>query len=700
MLVPYKWLAEYVPGLPLPGDVAEALTSSGTACESVTGEGGDTVFDFEITHDRADCLNIFGIAREAAATLGLELKHPDLAVNEEGPVVDGLATVKIISPDLCRRYVGRVVTEVNVGPSPEWMQKRLLSCGIRPINSVVDITNYVMLELGQPLHAFDLDRIRDGTILVRRARSGESITTIDGELRELSGDMLVIANSRSPVAIAGVMGGVDTEVEESTTQVLLEAASFDSVSVWRTSRRLKMRTEASIRFSRGVWLENARLGIDRAAALMAELGVGKVARGRVDEYPGLEAPVYIRLRPARVNRLLGLTVDEDEMKSILMRLGFVLDEWNEDSCRVLVPNHRMDVSQEEDLVEEIARIYGYNKIPPTIPKGTPPEIQLNPERSLESKVGEVLRGSGLTEIDTMTFTSEAACYELRLPEEDIDLYKVQISNPISSEHTMLRTTLLVSLVDVLRRNASRQRDDVAIYEVGKVFRRRYVEECKKEADREANLPYERKMIGLALMGKLEEPTWGNQTPDADFFHIKGIIERLLEGLGISGYRFGKTTHPTLHPGRTAKLVINDEDTGYFGELHPAVNEALGLSKSAYLAELDLVKLLLSLPEERGVKPLPRFPAVTRDIAVVVQEGIESGRVEDRIWEAGAGLVERVNLFDVYVGPQVPPGHKSLAYSITYRSLDRTLTDEEVGAVHARIVENLASGVGASIRSQA
>ena len=699
MLVPYKWLAEYVPGLPLPGDVAEALTSSGTACESMTGEGEDTVFDFEITHDRADCLNIFGIAREAAASLGLELKHPNLAVNEEGPVVEGLATVKIISPDLCRRYVGRVVTEVNVCPSPEWMQKRLLSCGIRPINNVVDITNYVMLELGQPLHAFDLDRIRDGTVVIRRARSGESITTIDGELRELSGDMLVIANSRSPVAIAGVMGGADTEVEESTTHVLLEAAAFDSVSVWRTSRRLKMRTEASIRFSRGVWPENARLGIDRAAALMAELRVGKVAAGRVDEYPGLEAPVYVRLRPARVNRLLGITVDEDEMKSILMRLGFILDEWNEDSCRVLVPNYRMDVSQEEDLVEEIARIYGYDKIPPTIPKGTPPEIQLNPERRIESKVGEVLRGSGLTEVDTMTFTSESSCSELRLPEEDIDRCKVQISNPISSEHTMLRTTLLVSLVDVLRRNASRQRDDVAIYEVGKVFGRRHVEEGKEESDREANLPYERKMIGLALMGKLEEPTWGSQTPDADFFHMKGIIERLLEGLGISGYRFEKTTHPTLHPGRTAKLVINGEDTGYFGELHPAVNEALGLSKSAYLAELDLVKLLLSLPEDRGVKPLPRFPAVTRDIAVVVQEDIESGRVEDRIWEVGAGLVERVNLFDVYVGPQVPPGHKSLAYSITYRSLDRTLTDEEVGAVHARIVENLASGVGASIRSQ-
>lgn len=699
MLVPYKWLAEYVPGLPLPGDVAEALTSSGTACESLIGEGEDTVFDFEITHDRADCLNVFGIAREAAATLGLELKHPGLVVKEEGPAIDGLATVKIISEDLCKRYVARVVTEVNIGPSPGWMQKRLISCGIRPVNNVVDITNYVMLELGQPLHAFDLDRIRDSTIVVRRARSGESMTTIDGEPRELSGDMLVISNATSPVAIAGVMGGADTEVEESTTQVLLEAAAFDSVSVWRTSRRLKMRTEASMRFSRGVWPENARLGIDRAAALMAELKVGKVAVGRIDEYPGLETPVHIRLRPARVNRLLGIDIDQNEMKSILMRLGFILDEWNEDSCRVLVPNHRMDVRQEEDLVEEIARIYGYDKIPHTIPKGAPPEIRLNPVRRLESKVGEILRGSGLTEVDTMTFTSEAACSELRLPEKDIERYKVQISNPISSEHTMLRTTLFVSLVDVLARNASRQRDDVAIYEVGKVFRRRYVEEVKKESGREANLPDERKMIGLALMGKLEEPTWTNQTPDVDFFHMKGIIERLLESLGISRYRFEKMVHPTLHPGRAARLVIDSKDIGCFGELHPTVSEILGLSKRAYLAELDLEKLLLSMPGDLEVKPLPRFPAVSRDIAVIVEEDIESGRVEDRIWEAGAGLVERVNLFDVYVGPQVPPGHKSLAYSITYRSLDRTLTDEEVGAVHARIVENLAQGVGASIRSQ-
>jgi phenylalanyl-tRNA synthetase beta chain len=665
----------------------------------LTGEGADALFDFEITHDRADCVNIFGIAREAAAVLGLELKHPDLFVSEEGPAVDELVTVRIISPDLCRRYVARVVTEVTIGPSPEWMQKRLIACGIRPVNNVVDITNYVMLELGQPLHAFDLDRIPDGAIAVRRARDGESIVTIDGELRELSEDMLVIANSTSPVAIAGIMGGADTEVEESTTQVLLEAATFDSVSVWRAQRALKMRTEASIRFSRGMWPENSRLGIDRAAMLMAELKVGKVAAGRIDEYSGLEAPIHIRLRPARVNRLLGITIPQEDMELILMRLGFILDEWNQDSCRVLVPNHRMDVLQEEDLVEEIARVYGYDKIPTTIPKGAPPEIRLNPGMRFASKVGEILRGSGLTEIDTMTFTSESACCELRLSEEDTERREVKISNPISSEHTMLRTTLLVSLVDVMKRNASRQRDDVAIYEIGKVFQRRDAQEDRKEPDRESALPCERKMIGLALMGKLKEPTWGNQADDADFFDMKGIIETLLESLGISRYSFEKATHPTLHPGRTAKVAANGEDIGYFGELHPAVNEALGLKKSAYLAELDGEKLLLGMPTDREVRQLPRFPAVTRDIAVVVRKDLESKRVEDRIWEAGAGLVESVNLFDVYVGPQVPPEHKSLAYSITYRSLDRTLTDEEVGEVHAGIVESLTSEVGAFIRSQ-
>jgi phenylalanyl-tRNA synthetase beta chain len=433
--------------------------------------------------------------------------------------------------------------------------------------------------------------------------------------------------------------------------------------------------------------------------LMARLKVGKVAVGRVDEYPGLEAPIYIRLRPARVNRLLGVTIPQDEMELILLRLGFILDEWNQDSCRVLVPDHRMDVLQEEDLVEEIARVYGYDRIPATTPKGAPPEIRVNPERRFASKVGDILRGSGLTEVDTMTFTSEAACSELRLSEEDVERRKVRISNPISSEHTMLRTTLLVSLVDVLRRNASRQRDDVAIYEIGKVFHRRDTQEDRNEPAGESSLPYEGKMIGLALMGKLREPTWGNPIEDSDFFHMKGIIETLLESLGISRYSFQKATHPSFHPGRTAKIVVGGEDVGYCGELHPSVNATLGLKKNAYLAELDGEKILRNVPRDRGIRQLPRFPAVTRDIAVVVRQDQESKRVEDRIWEAGAALVENVSLFDVYVGPQVPPEHKSLAYSITYRSLDRTLTDEEVGEVHARIVETLASEVGASIRSQ-
>jgi phenylalanyl-tRNA synthetase beta chain len=689
MLVPYRWLSQYVPGLPPPDAVAEALTMSGTACESITGEGEDVVFDFEITHDRADCMSIFGIAREAACVFGLELKHPDLRVNEEGPQVDELASVKIMSPDLCRRYMARVITEVKIGPSPEWMQKKLIACGIRPINNVVDITNYVMLELGQPLHAFDLDRIPDGAIIVRRARDGESIVTIDGETRELSEDMLVIADKKSPVAIAGVMGGESTEVQESTTQVLLEAATFDSVSVWRTQRALKMRTEASVRFSRGLWPENARLGLDRAAMLMAELKVGKVSRGTVDEYPGARPPIHIRLRPERVNRLLGTVIPRDEMKLILMRLGFILNERDEGSYRVIIPDHRMDVLQEEDLVEEIARIYGYDKIPATVPKGAPPEIRLNPERRFESKVGEILRSSGLTEVNTMTFTSEAVCDELRLPSEDIERGKVKIKNPISSDYTMLRTTLFVSLVDVLRRNASRQRDDVAVYEIGKVFRWH---------DPDSILPCERKMIGLAAMGKLEQPNWRTPGEDVDFFHMKGIIEALLEGLGIFGYSFEKATHPTLHPGRTAKVLVEGEDIGCFGQIHPAVREALGLKKSAYLGELDCEKLLRRMSQDIKVRQLPRFPAVTRDIAVVVQRGVESRRVEDKIWEAGESLVESVHLFDIYEGPQVTPDHKSLAYSITYRSPDRTLTDEEVAEVHGRIVEGITSALGASIRS--
>ncbi|NLS44174.1 MAG: phenylalanine--tRNA ligase subunit beta [Firmicutes bacterium] len=698
MLVPYKWMAEYVPGLPPPEDVAEALTSGGTACESIDGDKENPIFNFEITHDRADCLSILGIAREAAAIFGLRLKHPKLFVDEEENMVNELATVKIISPDLCKRYVARVITEVNIGQSPQWMQRKLLSCGIRPVNNVVDVTNYVMLELGQPLHAFDLDLIKDGKLVVRRARDGESIITIDEETRELSEDMLVISNDRSPVAIAGVMGGISTEVTESTTQVLLEAATFDSVSIWRTSSALKMRTEASIRFSRGMWPDNAGLGIARATALISDLGIGKTATSKIDEYPRFEPPLYIRLRPARVNRLLGITIDPDEIKLILMRLGFILDEYNDSLYRVLIPSHRMDVTQEEDLVEEVARIYGYDRIPPSIPRGLPPVIQLDPRKRLISKIGEVLRGGGLTEVNTITFTSEAACYELGFPKETIDLLKVGVRNPISKDHTMLRTTLLVSLIDILKRNASRQRNDVAVYEVGKVFQRQDKTGSEEGSGEGDTIKYERKKVGLALMGKLREPTWGNRAVDVDFFDIKGIIEALFENLGIRRFRLKKEIHPSLHPGRTATVIIDGENVGYFGELHPSINEALGLKKRAYLAELDLDRLIDTLTIDREIKEIPRFPAITRDLAVIVKEDIENGIVEETIWEAGANLIEHVNLFDVYKGSQIPAGHKSLAYSITYRSLDATLTDEEVEKVHTNIIKSLALKTGASIRS--
>jgi len=727
MLVPYEWLKEFVPGLPPAGQVARELTMAGVAVEAVTGEGEATVFDFEITHNRPDLLSVFGIAREAAAVFSLPLRHPTLVVPEEGRAAHDMAALEIAAPDLCRRYIARIITDVSIRPSPAWMQARLAAAGVRSINNVVDVTNYVMLELGQPLHAFDLDLLEGRRIVVRRALPGESLTTIDGEERVLGGEMLVIADARRPVAVAGVMGGLETEVSEGTKTVLLESANFDGVSVWRTSRTLRMRTEASSRFSRGLWPENARIGVDRAAALIAAVGAGRIAAGMLDAYPGREEPVWVTLRPSRVNHLLGTAIPAEEMKDILMRLGFIVEPQGHNAYRVLVPDHRRDVSREEDLVEEIARLYGYDKIEATLPKGAPPEAQPQPARQLAARAGEILRACGLSEVETITFTNFETCRKLRIPEE-LTGRSVRISNPLSSDYTIMRTTLLTSLVDVLQRNAARREDDVAIYEIAKVYLRREGEAAAGAAsedrlpieggERRANeslLPCEPTKIGLAVMGRMAESSWEHRSADAGFFDLKGIVETLLESLGVRDPKFVAAAHPSLHPGRAARVVAVPArarevlagqrsgegtavvDVGYLGELHPDIQEAFGLRKRAYVAELDLAAILAARERARRVEPLARFPAVTRDMAVIVRRDIPCSEVLSVMKAAGMGLAEDLRLFDVYEGPQVPEGHRSLAFSITYRSPDRTLTDSEVDRAHADIASALSRRLGATVR---
>ncbi|MCS7172109.1 MAG: phenylalanine--tRNA ligase subunit beta [Armatimonadetes bacterium] len=687
MRVPWTWLRELVrtPDPLDPEAWTERFPMLGLGVEAVERWGDDWVFCLETTTNRPDWLGMVGIAREVAAATGGEVVVPPTVVEEEDPAAGSLASVTFADPDLCYRYVARVIVDVQVGPAPRWMTERLEKCGIRSINNVVDITNYVMLELGQPLHAFDYDALVDGRIVVRTARAGERLVTLDGVERVLPEGTLVIADGERPVALGGIMGGADTEIRPTSRRVLLESAWFNPVAVRRTARAVGLRTEASTRHERGGDPERARIAAARAAELMRRYCGGRVLRGEVDVYPRPEPPRVVVLRYDRLCRVLGTEIPREEAEGTLRRLGFGVEP-QEDRAVVRVPHHRRDVEREEDLIEEVARLWGYDRIPETMPLGEMGVGRLPEHLAREREVREILLRDGLTEVFTLSLLHPRDLARLRIPPDHPLREAPRLLNPLTEEHTHLRTTLLPSLLEVLRTNRTRGIPDVHIFEIGRVY---------------FSTPEgweERKVVGIARMGRVLLGRWNlpEEVVESTFYHLKGNLETLFESLHIPDWRLVPEAVPWLHPYRSAAVWIGSERVGWMGEVHPHVAEVYDLRERAYVAEVALAPLLAhARPPE--LRPLPRYPAVDRDLAVVVREEVAAGDLVGEIRRVAGPVLEAAEPFDVYTGPQVPPGHKSVALSLRFRSPDRTLEAREVEAILEEVLEALRQRFGARLR---
>ncbi|MBE0415599.1 MAG: phenylalanine--tRNA ligase subunit beta [Dehalococcoidia bacterium] len=641
---------------------------------------GDAIFDLDITPNRPDCLSIIGIAREVAALTGKSVCLPETRYDEPGELIERKVSVEIADPDLCPRYCASLITDVKVAPSPPWMEQRLLACGMRPINNIVDVTNYVMLEYGQPLHAFDYERLAPKRIIVRRA-GDESITTLDGVERMLQSDMLVIADGEGPVAIAGVMGGSGSEVTEETTSVLIESANFNSVSIRRTAARLKLRSEASLRFEKGISPELTMLALKRATQLMAELSGGKIARGIIDVYSGKKEAKPIALSTKQVERILGIKIGLEKMMKVLCSLGFDCQTVSTEELSIAIPYWRTDVRLAEDLVEEIARIIGYDELPITLPSGALPQYEADPMRAIRERASDILAGCGIQEVITYSLISLEVSRKVVL---NSGLTPLKIANPITTEQEYLRTTLRPGLLEALSANEKHEEGSIRLFEVGKVY-----------LPREGNLPEERQMLAGVLSGPRLDRSWHGEGEVLDFFDVKGVLETLFERLGVEA-SFEPVNDELFNPGRVARIMLWGEELGIIGELHPRMAEGFDISRPVYLFEINLEKLLPTTIAPRKYRPIPRFPATLRDIALVMDGEVAAKRVQDII--QSFPLVAKVALFDVYTGEQVPQGKKSLAFRILYQSPSRTLTDEEVNKEQERILERLHRELGAALRA--
>jgi phenylalanyl-tRNA synthetase beta chain len=662
---------------------------------------GDVVLDVDVLPNMARCLAMVGVAREVAALTGGTVKLPPSKPTESGKPIAGRVKVSIENPKLCARYAAALIEGVKLGPAPEWMSRRLAYSGMRSISNIVDVTNYVMLEWGQPLHAFDYDVLarraggKTPHIIVRSARTGEVLKTLDGVDRKLNPDMLVIADEAGAIALAGVMGGLETEVSDKTTNVLLESASFDFVSIRRTMRELDLISEASTRFSKGVHPEQVPIALGRASELMRLHSAGTVAQGVVDVYPEPVKPRIVVLKSTEVKRILGIELPLPECKRLLETLEYGVSI-EADGLRVTTPPHRLDIQEgPADLIEDLARLYGYDRLPATMLRDQLPEQTGNENLVFEDRVKDLLVNLGLTEVITYSLTTPEVEAPLSPPEAEY----VTIRNAISAERTVMRHSVLAGVLQVASANL-KHTSDVHLFEVGSVYL----------GKKGAKLPSEPRRLAIVLVGRRHQEFWAEteKTPALlDFFDLKGVLESLFADLHASNLSFRPVKPAHLHPGKAAEVVLGESVMGTFGELHPAAAEALRKSadlkelegRAVLVAELDLDTLRASLPPRHAYTPVSRFEAVLQDVAMIVNEAIPAAQVESEIWAAGGGLLRGVRLFDLYRGTGIAEGHKSLAYALTYQAIDRTLTDKEVAQAHKKIEGRLRESLNAQIRGR-
>jgi phenylalanyl-tRNA synthetase beta chain len=664
-----------------------AATTPGTSLASAFGLR-DVALEVNVTPNRPDCLSIFGIAREVAALTELPLHYPDTEVSEADAMIQAMTSVQVEAPDLCPRYAARLISHVQVGPSPLWLQRRLLVCGSRPHNNVVDATNYLLLELGHPLHAFDHQTLREGRIVVRVARPEEVCVTLDGISRTLDPNVLVIADATHPVGIAGVMGGQSSEIRDTSTTVLLESAYFQPQSIRRTSKRLGVRTEASYRFERGADFEGLIASLDRCAALMARLGGGRVAKERIDVAANRYIPLKIPVRLGRVNKVLGVDLPCEAIVDYCSRLQLPTTAHTNAEVEVEVPSFRRDLAREIDIVEEVGRIHSYQAIPTALPHVRLDAVPRSPQREATRHVLEWLVGCGYTQVINYSFMPEEDLDRLQIPPDDSLRQVVPLRNPLSKEAGVMRTTLIPSLLRTISLNVNRDLRDMRLFELSRVFRRQ-----------NGTLPQEPQMLGLAVTGKEGGQHWGQAPRPFDLYDLIGALELISSRLHRHSLSVVAAAVPYCHPGKSALLMLDDEPIGIVGEAHPSVLAAFDLSQAVTLAEIDFDRLTGQGALPGQYRQIPRFPAVTRDLSIITDAAVQAGEILTFIQGFHPQLLREVRLFDVYAGKPVPTGKKSLTFALTYRADDRTLTDEEVNSVQTRVVEHVRQQFGAQLRGQ-